>query len=232
MSHTNIGAVNSTDTRAPRHLRSPRPAIPSSACTRPTASSTSTSRRRGSRSPAIGMMRPPRITLLHWDFAVSKGRAVAASHIRNKPITGKSYATSVDATHGPAHSSYVNRYGRSLKPLLVDRFCPLDEGLLSQSNLVTIQGGPLVGAFQFAVLTWPGFLLVAAAAAKVRAPRRFAMAIAGCRLAPSALPLAWSVSGVEVTVGTGLVSSWHPTFMLPLAPQSGPRSRPSTSAAW
>ncbi|MEV1319919.1 MauE/DoxX family redox-associated membrane protein [Micromonospora arborensis] len=169
-------------------------------------------------------MRPSRTTLLHSDFAVSKDRPVAVSHLRNKPITGKSYTTSVDATHGSVHNSYVNRYRRSLKPLLVDRFCPLDEGLLSQSNLVTIQGGLLVGAFRFAVLTWQGFLLIAAAPAKVRAPRRFAMAVAGYRLAPSALPLAWSVPGVEVTLGTGLISSWHPTFMLRLAPQSGSRT--------
>ncbi|WP_146247426.1 MauE/DoxX family redox-associated membrane protein [Micromonospora arborensis] len=91
-----------------------------------------------------------------------------------------------------------------------------------------------MGAFQFAVLTWPGFLLIAAAAAKVRAPRRFAMAVAGSRLAPSALvePLAWSVSGVEVILGDSLISSWHPTFVLRLAPQSGSRAKPSTSAAW
>ncbi|MET8361304.1 MauE/DoxX family redox-associated membrane protein [Micromonospora sp. NPDC005171] len=91
-----------------------------------------------------------------------------------------------------------------------------------------------MGAFQFAVLTWQGFLLIAAAPAKVRAPRRFAMAVAGYRLAPSALvePLAWSVSGVEATLGTGLISSWHPTFMSRLAPQSGSRTKPSASAAW
>ncbi|MFI7609399.1 MauE/DoxX family redox-associated membrane protein [Micromonospora sp. NPDC049366] len=89
-----------------------------------------------------------------------------------------------------------------------------------------------MGAFQFAVLTWPGFLLVPAAAAKVGAPRRFAMAVAGCRLAPSALPLARSVPGVEVTAGAGLISSWHPTFMLRPAPQSGSRTRPPTFAAW
>ncbi|MEU6005028.1 MauE/DoxX family redox-associated membrane protein [Streptomyces sp. NPDC047453] len=62
-----------------------------------------------------------------------------------------------------------------------------------------------MGEFQFAVLTWQGFLLIAAAAAKVRAPRLFAMAVAGYRLAPSALvePLAWSVPGVEVILGAG-----------------------------
>ncbi|MFF4147260.1 MauE/DoxX family redox-associated membrane protein [Streptomyces sp. NPDC001698] len=76
-----------------------------------------------------------------------------------------------------------------------------------------------MGEFQFAVLTWQGFLLIAAAAAKVRAPRRFAMAVAGYRLAPSALvePLAWSVPGVEVILGAGLISGWHPTIMLRLA---------------
>ncbi|MFG1872487.1 hypothetical protein [Micromonospora arborensis] len=157
---------------------------------------------------------------------------MAASHLRNKPITGKSCTAPVDATHGPMHNSYVSRCRRSLKPLLVDRFCPLDEGLLSQSNLMIIQGGLLVGAFQFAVLMWQGFLLIAAAPAKVRTPRRFAMAVAGYRFAPSALPLAWRIPGVDVTLGTGLISSWHPTFMLRLAPQSGSRTKPSTSAAW
>ncbi|MGW4042589.1 MauE/DoxX family redox-associated membrane protein [Streptomyces sp. NPDC004721] len=76
-----------------------------------------------------------------------------------------------------------------------------------------------MGEFRSAVLTWQGFLLIAAAAAKVRAPRRFAMAVAGYRLAPSALvePLAWSVPGVEVILGAGLISGWHPTIMLRLA---------------
>ncbi|MGC4749157.1 MauE/DoxX family redox-associated membrane protein [Micromonospora sp. DT201] len=89
-----------------------------------------------------------------------------------------------------------------------------------------------MGAFQFAVLTWQWFLLIAAAPAKVRAPRRFAMAVAGYRPAPSALPPAWSVPGVEITLGTRLISSWHPTFTLRLVPQSGSRTKPSTSAAW
>lgn len=64
-----------------------------------------------------------------------------------------------------------------------------------------------MGEFQLAVLRWQGFLLIAAAAAKVRAPRRFA----GYRLAASALvkPLAWSVPGVEVILGAGLISGWH-----------------------
>ena len=75
-----------------------------------------------------------------------------------------------------------------------------------------------MGEFQFAVLTWQGSLPIAAAAAKVRAPRRFAMAV-GYRLVPSALvePLAWSVAGVEVILGAGLISGWHPTIMLRLA---------------
>ncbi|MFI0795401.1 hypothetical protein ACH4OY_22395, partial [Micromonospora rubida] len=43
-------------------------------------------------------------------FAVSKDRAVAVSHLRNTPITGKSYTTSLDATHrspapAPGHAS-------------------------------------------------------------------------------------------------------------------------------
>jgi hypothetical protein len=78
---------------------------------------------------------------------------------------------------------------------------------------------PRVGEFQLAVLTWQGFLLIAAAAAKVRAPRRFAMVVAGYRLAPSALvePLAWRVPGVEVILGAVLISGWHPTVMLRLA---------------
>jgi len=80
-------------------------------------------------------------------------------------------------------------------------------------------GRPGVGELQFAVLTWQGFLLISAAAAKMCAPRRFAMAVAGYRLAPSALvkPLTWSVPGVEVILGVGLISGWHPTIMLRLA---------------
>lgn len=76
-----------------------------------------------------------------------------------------------------------------------------------------------MGELQFAVLTWQGFPLIAAAAAKVRAPRRFAMAVAGYRLVPSALvePLAWSVAGVEVILGAGLISRWHPKITLRLA---------------
>lgn len=76
-----------------------------------------------------------------------------------------------------------------------------------------------MGAFQFAVSMWHGFLLIVAAVAKVRAPRRFAMAVAGYRLVPSVLVelLVWSVPGVEVILGAGLMSGWHPTIMLRLA---------------
>lgn len=38
-----------------------------------------------------------------------------------------------------------------------------------------------MGAIQFAVLTWQGFLLIAVAATKVRAPPRLAMVVAGYR---------------------------------------------------
>lgn len=76
-----------------------------------------------------------------------------------------------------------------------------------------------MGESQFVVLTWLGLRLVADAGPKVRAPRRFAMAVAGYRLAPSALvePLAWSLPGVEVIIGAGLISGWHPVIILRLA---------------
>lgn len=91
-----------------------------------------------------------------------------------------------------------------------------------------------MGAFRFAVLTWQGFLPIAAAAAKVRAPRRSAMAVAGYGLAPSALaePPEWSASGVDVILDARLISSRQPTFVLRHASQSGSRTKPSTSAAW
>ena len=34
--------------------------------------------------------------------------------------------------------------------------CPIDEGLLSESNVINIWGGSLVGEFQLAVLRWQG----------------------------------------------------------------------------
>jgi Methylamine utilisation protein MauE len=102
--------------------------------------------------------------------------------------------------------TYIDVGGRS------NRFWWIDVALLTRhfcrSLIGDHLGRPLVGAFQFAVLTWQGFLLIAAAAARVRAPRRFAMAVAGYRLAPSALvePLACSVPGVELILGAGLIS--------------------------
>ncbi|GAA1852379.1 hypothetical protein GCM10009687_18780 [Asanoa iriomotensis] len=80
-----------------------------------------------------------------------------------------------------------------------------------------MKGGRAVGEFQFAVPAWQGFLLIAAAAAKVRAPRRSATPVAGYRLVPSALILARSVAGVVVILGTGLIGGWQPAVMLPLA---------------
>lgn len=93
----------------------------------------------------------------------------------------KPYTTSVDVTCGPVHNSYIKDMDGHSKTVSGRHFCPLDEGVLSQSNLVTMEGGPLVGAIQSAVLTWQGFPLIAGDATKVRTPRRLAMAVAGYR---------------------------------------------------
>lgn len=72
---------------------------------------------------------------------------------------------------------------------------------------------------QFAITVWLGILLIVAAVAKFRAPRRFRAAVDGYRLLPRQLvgPMAWLVPGVEVVIGIALLAGWTAGVVLRVA---------------